>query len=228
MPRSSPKLIRWFRWTLFAAVSAPLLWMFWAWHAGALGVFPEERLLHQLGRFGLLLLLLTLVARPAFRVTGWPGFMAVRRQVGLWSFAYLLLHALVWLWLHQMWEWEFIQAELLDLRYLQVGTISLLLLVPLALTSVAAAQRLLGPQRWQRLHRLVYLAAAGGVLHFWMLARADRIEVWLATFGFAALMLFRLVDALLRARLKTTAFATQHEQPTDHHPSGEARAAQRH
>src|SRR5690625_3452951 len=200
MRLSASQAIPLFRWTLFAAASAPLLWMLWAWHADALGVFPEERLLHQLGRLGLLLLLLTLTARPAFRITGWPGFMAVRRQVGLWSFAYLMLHAVVWLWLHQMWEWDFIRAELVDLRYLQVGAVSLLLLIPLAVTSVAAAQRLLGPQRWQRLHRLVYFAAAGGVLHFWMLARVDRFEVWLATFALAGLMLFRLGDALLRAR----------------------------
>src|SRR5690625_5300367 len=134
MRLSASQAIFLFRWTLFAAASAPLLWMFWAWHADALGVFPEERLLHQLGRLGLLLLLLTLTARPAFRITGWPGFMAVRRQVGLWSFAYLMLHAVVWLWLHQMWEWDFIRAELVDLRYLQVGAVSLLLLIPLAVT----------------------------------------------------------------------------------------------
>ncbi len=188
-------LIRLFRWCLFAAVLAPLLWLWWGWQTGRLGVFPEEVLLHALGRIGLVLLLATLALGPLFRLTGWRGFMAVRRQLGLWSFTYLLLHFLAWLGLDQGWYWEFIVAELREIRYLQVGLVSLLLLVPLVLTSVPQAQRLLGLRRWQWLHRLAYVSAAGGVVHFWLLARFERPEVWLAAAVLASLVVFRLADA---------------------------------
>ncbi len=190
--------IRLFRWGLFIGLLAPLAWFYWAWLNGRLGVFPEETLLHALGRLGLILLLATLALGPAFRLTGWRGFMAVRRQLGLWSFTYLLLHFLVWLGLDQGWYWSFIAAELRELRYLQVGLVSLLLLVPLVLTSVPRAQYLLGLRRWQWLHRLAYVSAAGGVLHFWLLARVERLEVWLAAVVLALLVVFRLGDAVWR------------------------------
>ena len=180
-----------FRWTLFAALLLPLGWLFYAWKSGDLGVFPAETALHLLGLWGLWLLLTTLLMSPLFRLTRWRGFMAVRRQLGLWAFVYLALHLWVWLWLDQGWNWEFILAEMRDLRHLQVGLISWLLLVPLVLTSAPAAQRALGLRRWQWLHRLAYVAAAGGVWHFWIVARADRPELLWSAVALTLLVVLR-------------------------------------
>ncbi|MCG5525708.1 ferric reductase-like transmembrane domain-containing protein [Ectothiorhodospira haloalkaliphila] len=185
------------RLAVLAAALTPLFWMAWAWHTDHLGVFPEETLLHHLGRWGLYWLLATLALGPAFRLTGWTAFMAVRRQMGLWAFTYLSLHLLVWLGLEQAWFWDFIVEEIARMLHLQVGLISLLLLVPLVLTSMRRTQALLGPRRWQWLHRLGYLSAAGGIWHFALVDRGDRPEVLVSAIVLMGLIGFRLGDGLL-------------------------------
>ncbi|MCG5512565.1 sulfite oxidase heme-binding subunit YedZ [Ectothiorhodospira shaposhnikovii] len=179
---------------LFIGAALPLSWLGIAWQTGMLGVVPEERLLHELGRWGLYLLLATLALGPAFRLTGWPGFPAVRRAMGLWAFTYLLLHVLVWVVMIQGGSWSFMVAEVLALRHLQTGLIAWVMLVPLVLTSVNRARERLGRVRWQWLHRLAYVSAAGGILHYWMVSRVIETEVIVLGLLFTALVLFRLVE----------------------------------
>ncbi|SEL05087.1 sulfite oxidase heme-binding subunit YedZ [Ectothiorhodospira marina] len=182
---------------VLAAAATPLAWLLWAWHADHLGVLPEEALLHYLGRWGLYWLLATLALGPAFRLTGWTAFMVVRRPMGLWAFTYLSLHLLVWLGLEQAWLWDFIFEEISRMLHLQLGMISLLLLIPLVLTSVRRAQTLLGLHRWRWLHRLAYLSAAGGLWHFALVDRGDRPEVLASVTVLVGLVCFRLGDALI-------------------------------
>ncbi|TVQ70025.1 MAG: sulfoxide reductase heme-binding subunit YedZ [Chromatiaceae bacterium] len=185
------------RLAVMACALTPLAWLAWAWHADHLGVFPEETLLHHLGRWGLYWLLATLALGPAFRLTGWAAFMTVRRQMGLWAFTYLSLHLVVWVGLEHAWFWDFIFDEISRMLHLQVGLISLLLLIPLVLTSLRRAQTLLGLPRWQWLHRLAYLSAAGGIWHFALVDRGDRPEVVATAAVLVGLMGFRLGDALI-------------------------------
>lgn len=192
-----PTRIRLYRLALFLSALLPLAWMGWAWQTGALGVIPEERLMHLLGRWGLAFLLITLALGPGFRLTRWRGLIAVRRQLGLWAFAYLLLHALVWAGFDQGWMGDIMLMELRTMRPLQIGLASLAILVPLAVTSVPAIQRRMTVPAWLRLHRLAYLAAAGGVLHAWMMARFESQQLWLMTGALLAIILARL---LLRRR----------------------------
>lgn len=192
MAAPSAALLRSVRVALFAALLTPLLWLGWAWQAGALGPMPDERLLHRLGQIGQMLLLASLALGPAHRATGWTLAVAVRRQVGLWAFLYLCLHALVWAALDQGWMWAFIAAELAQMRHLQVGLASLLLLAPLAATSFDAALRWLTLPRWRRLHQLAYVAALGGVAHGWLVARFDSPTLWATTVVLALLIALRL------------------------------------
>jgi len=189
-----------FRLAVALAATVPLLWLGWAWQAGELGVMPAEQVMHYLGRWGLGLLLATLCLGPAMALTGWPGFMAVRRQMGMWSFTYLSLHALTWFGLDMHWDLEFILLELGDIRYLQLGLASLVLLVPLALTSFQAARQFMGLGRWRWLHQLAYVAAAGGVGHYWMVVPDVHWPLLVATAVIAILLLNRIVQAL-RARM---------------------------
>ena len=189
-------LINAFRLIVALAALAPLVWLGWAWQAGELGVMPSERIIHYLGRWGLGLLLATLCLGPAIALTGWPGFMAVRRQLGIWSFVYLSLHALAWAGLDMVWDLEFILLELGDIRYLQLGLISLALLVPLALTSFKAAREFMGVSRWRWLHQLAYVAATGGVGHYWMVVAEVQWPLTLATTVVAILVLNRIIQAL--------------------------------
>ncbi len=181
-----------FRLLVLVACASPALWLGWAWTQAELGANPAEAVVHFTGRFGLGLLLATIALGPAFRLTGWVGFMAARRQMGLWAFVWLCGHALAWMGLDQYWDWPWIWQDLWGLEYVRYGVAGLLLLVPLVLTSFRAAQQAMGKVAWQWLHRLVYVSATLGVVHFWILTRADYRDVTLFAIVLAALVAFRL------------------------------------
>lgn len=170
---------RWLRYALwglvFVACLLPLALLVRDGLAGALGPNPVEAVLHRTGDWALRLLLLTLALRPLQRVTGWPGWLRWRRMVGLYSFFYAVLHALTWAWLDRQWMLADMLADVLKRPYITLGFSAVLLLLPLAATSTRAAMRRLG-RNWQRLHRLVYLAAVLGVVHFLWLVKADWAE----------------------------------------------------
>lgn len=189
-----------FRLLVLAAGSLPAVWLAWQWGWGELGVVPEEAVVQITGRTGLALLLATIAFSPAFRLTGWVGIMIARRQIGLWAFAWLTAHMLCWMGLEQYWDWSWIGHDMVDLPYVRYGAAGLLLLVPLALTSFRRAKQAMGDRAWHWLHRLVYVSAALGVAHLWILTRADyRMPLAAATL-LAALSVFRLVDAVIHRR----------------------------
>lgn len=186
-----------FRLLVLAVGSLPALWLGWLWASGALGPVPGEAVVHFTGRTGLTLLLVTIAFSPAFRFTGWIGFMIARRQIGLWAFFWLLAHMLAWMGLDQYWDWPWIRREMVELPYIRYGVAALLLLVPLALTSFRYTQKAMGYSAWHWLHRLIYVSAALGVAHLWILTRADYRMPMLFAAVLAALVVFRVVDALL-------------------------------
>jgi methionine sulfoxide reductase heme-binding subunit len=157
---------------------------------GGLGPEPFETLTHRTGYWGLVLLLASLAVTPLRRLTGWNGLAPLRRLVGLFAFFYLTLHFAVYL-TDQAFEWRHIAEDIAKHPYVMVGFAAYLMLVPLALTSTRAAIRRLG-RRWQQLHRLVYLAATLGVVHFLWLVKADLREPLLFAAALAVLLLMRL------------------------------------
>jgi len=162
-------------WGLFLACLIPLGWLFYDGLYGDLGPNPVEAVLHRTGDWALRLLLITLALRPLQRLTGRPGWLRWRRMLGLYSFFYAVLHGLTWAWLDQQWDLAGMLADVIKRPYITVGFTALLLLLPLAATSTRAAMRRLG-RNWQRLHRLVYLIAPLGVLHYLWLVKADWAE----------------------------------------------------
>ncbi|WP_416136973.1 sulfite oxidase heme-binding subunit YedZ [Halomonas sp. HK25] len=186
-----------FRLLVLLAGSLPAVWLVWQWFFGDLGAVPAEAVVHVTGRTGLTLLVATIAFSPAFRFTGWVGFMIARRQIGLWAFFWLLAHMLAWMGLDQYWDWPWIRREMVALPYIRYGVAALLLLVPLALTSFRYTQKAMGYTAWHWLHRLVYVSAALGVIHLWILTRADYLMAMAFAVAVAALALFRVVDALL-------------------------------
>jgi len=200
MPMTSQGRILAFRLLVLAVGSLPALWLAGQWWCGDLGVVPEEAVVHLTGRTGLILLLTTIAFSPAFRLTGWVGIMIARRQMGLWAFAWLVAHMLAWMGLEQYWDWPWIAREMVELPYVRYGAAALLLLVPLALTSFKYTQKAMGFTAWHWLHRLIYVSAALGVIHFWILTRADYRLPSLAAAALVALTLFRLMDAVIHRR----------------------------
>ncbi len=143
--------------------------------AGELGANPIEELTHETGEWALRGLLLTLAVTPARRLLGWSWLAPLRRTFGLLAFGYACLHFATWLVLDHFFDWALIVEDVLERRYVTVGFASFALLVPLAATSTKAMMRRLG-RRWNALHRLAYAAAAGGVVHFLWLVKADSRE----------------------------------------------------
>ncbi|SDJ83384.1 sulfite oxidase heme-binding subunit YedZ [Billgrantia gudaonensis] len=186
-----------FRLLVLAGCATPGLWIGWQWFYGDLGAVPSEAVVHFTGRTGLILLLTTIAFGPAFRLTGWVGFMIARRQIGLWAFFWLLAHMLSWIGLDQYWDWPWIVKDMVDLPYVRYGVAGLTLLVPLAVTSFKRVRQAMGEHAWHWLHRLVYVSAALGVTHLWILTRADYLMPSLFLAVLLLLVAFRIVDAIL-------------------------------
>ncbi|SFY33624.1 sulfoxide reductase heme-binding subunit YedZ [Pseudomonas sp. NFACC49-2] len=173
---------------VFMAVAVwPLLWLYEALMS-ALGPDPGKVLVDRLGLGALILLLLTLSMTPMQKLTGWAGWIAVRRQLGLWCFAYVVLHLSCYLAFILGFDWSQLGVELSKRPYIIVGVMGFLGLLPLAITSNRYSQRRLG-SRWKKLHRLVYPILGLGLLHMLWIVRAD-LKEWAI---YAAIGLFLLM-----------------------------------
>jgi sulfoxide reductase heme-binding subunit YedZ len=175
----------------------------------SLGPNPVEALIHALGSWGLRLLLVTLCVRPAATVLHQPRLMRLRRMLGLWSFTYLVLHFMAWLGIDQTFDTRHIVADIVKRPYITVGFTALVLLIPLAVTSTDRWMRRLG-RRWHSLHRLIYVAALLGCLHFLWLVKADWREPVLYIALYGALMAWRWKRA--PRRVAAGALVTQRAQ----------------
>ncbi len=158
---------------IFAASLGPVAWLAWAGWAHRLGANPIETITHETGLWTLRFLVLTLAVTPLRRLTGWNELVRFRRMLGLFAFFYGSLHLLTYVWLDQFFDWHGIVKDVAKRPFITAGFSAYMLLVPLALTSTAGMIRRLGGRAWRRLHRLVYVAAAFGVVHYWWLVKAD-------------------------------------------------------
>jgi glycine betaine catabolism B len=140
---------------------------------GRLGPNGVSFAIHTTGLCALLFLLLSLAITPLQKMTGKPVLVATRRGLGLYAFFYLLAHFAIFFLLDRGGRVGSTIHEIVTRRYLQLGTIALVLLVPLAVTSTDAMISRLGPRRWKRLHRLVYVASILGAVHYLLLVKAD-------------------------------------------------------
>jgi sulfoxide reductase heme-binding subunit YedZ len=153
----------------------PLAWLGWRARHGQLGANPIEEVLDKTGWWGLVLLTITLAVTPVRWLTGWHAVVRYRRLVGLFAFFYLTLHFGTYLVLDQWFAWTYIVEDIAERPFITVGFAAWLLLLTLAVTSTRGWTRRLGA-RWQRLQRLIYLASALGVLHFYWKVKADTRE----------------------------------------------------
>jgi sulfoxide reductase heme-binding subunit YedZ len=134
-----------------------------------LGANPAEALTRGTGDWTLRFLCLTLAVTPLRQITGWVAMARWRRMLGLYAFFYGLLHFLCYAWLDMGFDVADIVRDIPKRPFVLVGTLALLLMLPLAATSFNRAVKALGAARWRQLHRLVYGVALLGLLHFfWM------------------------------------------------------------
>ncbi len=156
-----------------------------------------DELQDQLGQWGLRLLLATLWVTPLAVTVRAPWLMGLRRMLGLFAFTYIALHFANWLVLDRWFDGSAMIADIAKRPYITVGFASLLMLLPLAITSTNGWMRRLG-RRWHRLHRLVYPAAILGSLHYWWQVKADWREPLLYAVVLAVLLAWRVRRAWAR------------------------------
>lgn len=180
-------------WAVWGLGLLPLAWLVGQALAGGLGPDPVKALEHGLGLRALQFLIAALCVTP-LRWTG-LNLLRFRRALGLLAFAYAGLHVLVWVGPDMGLRWDEIARDLVKRWYIIIGMAGFVAMVPLAWTSTDAAIRRLGAARWRRLHRLAYVAAAAGALHWVMLVKAWPAEPLVYAGAVAGLLALRWLKA---------------------------------
>lgn len=197
---------RYYKIALFLLCLVPLGILVWEAVQLQLGANPVEAMLHRTGEWTLRFLMIVLAVTPLRRITGWNELQQSRRMLGLFAFFYATLHFSVYAFLDLGLDWGFLAEDIAKRPYITVGFTAWVLLIPLAVTSTRGMMRRLG-RRWKQLHRLVYLIAVLGVIHFWWLVKAD-IREPLIYAGILALLLGLRMQGWMKRRLPSPARST--------------------
>lgn len=166
-------LLRTIKFTVFLLALVPISMIVWDAFHDQLGANPVEAISHRTGDWTLRFLIITLSVTPLRRLSGMHWLIRLRRMFGLFAFFYVSLHFLTYIWLDQNFLWHEIVKDVSKRPYITVGFSALLMMLPLVLTSTRGMVRRLGGARWQKLHRLVYVIATFGVLHYLWLVKSD-------------------------------------------------------
>lgn len=165
----------------------PLALLLWDLYRKQVGPNPLEFATRTTGMLTLVFLSLTVAITPLRRIFRINSLVRFRRMLGLFAFFYGSLHLLTYIWFDRVFNFVSAAADVVQRPFILVGLMAFLLMLPLAITSSSKMVKRLGGKRWAKLHRLVYLAAIAGVVHFWMLVKSDiRLPL---TFGFIILFL---------------------------------------
>ncbi len=207
MKAPSQTVVRALKIVIFVVCLGPLSVLLWKGFHQQLGANPVDVITRSTGRWTLTFLLITLGITPLRKLTSSPWVVRFRRMLGLFAFFYGTLHLTTYIWLDKFFDVPAMLHDIAKRRFITAGATAWTLILPLALTSTAGWIRRLGGKRWQRLHRLIYLSATAGVIHFIWLVKADLRRP--LTYGaiLAILLAYRLASWLAtkpRARAVAT------------------------
>jgi len=176
-----PKLV------IFINSLVPLALLLWDVYRKQVGPNPLDFATKTTGMLTLIFLSLTVAVTPLRKIFGINSLVKYRRMLGLFAFFYGSLHLLTYVWFDRLFNLKSVGQDVVRRPFILIGMTAFLLMVPLAITSTNKMVKRLGGKRWARLHRLVYVAAIAGVVHFWMLVKSDtRLPL---TFAFVVLFL---------------------------------------
>jgi sulfoxide reductase heme-binding subunit YedZ len=175
----------------FAAALVPAAALVYGYYTNDLTANPGDYITDQTGSWTLAMLVISLTVTPLRRLTKWNELIRLRRMLGLFAFFYATLHMLTWAGLFNRFDPALMVDDVVMRPFITVGMATFLILLSLAVTSNRFAIRKLG-RKWQALHRLVYVAAVLGVVHFWWLVKADISEPRRWAIAVAALLGFRV------------------------------------
>jgi len=190
---------RFAKFVVFVNSAIPLALLLSDLYRKQVGPNPLEFATRTTGMLTLVFLSLTVAITPLRRIFGINSLVKFRRMLGLFAFFYGSLHLLTYIWFDRLFNFVSVAGDVVQRPFILVGMTAFLLMVPLAITSTNKMVKRLGGKRWAKLHRLVYLAAIAGVVHFWMLVKSDvRLPL---TFAFIILFLlgYRLLLKYFRS-----------------------------
>ena len=192
---------------IFGLCLLPFAWLFYRAFNNLLGANPAEALIRATGDWTLRFLCIVLAVTPLRVITKMPALARFRRMLGLFVYFYVVLHLLSYSWFDMGFDVPEIVKDIIKRPFILVGFLAFLLLTPLAVTSFNAAIKAMGAKRWQLLHKLVYLVAGLGLLHFfWMRAGKNNFaEVFVYAAIVAALLGWRVWSAWTKSRKKKMA-----------------------
>lgn len=198
------RLLFWVKWGIGVAALLPAARLGWLFANDRLGANPIAETMNQLGLLTLILLLTSLAMTPLKIVTGWTWPLALRRLLGLLAFTYVCFHFSLYLGVDQFFDFDEIWRDIAKRKFITIGFAAFVLLIPLAVTSTSGMLKRLGARRWKRLHRLVYVAAGLGVIHFIWRVKSDLREPLIYAAVLAALLGVRVASGLRASARGTT------------------------
>ena len=191
--------VRWIKPLVFLLCLGPALWLTWRFWNQDLTANPLEFLQHQTGDWALRLIVATLAITPLRKLLHLPSLIRYRRMLGLFAFFYACLHFLTYLVFDKLFDLQEIVKDVGKRPFITVGFLAFVLMLPLAVTSTAGWIRRMGGKRWQLLHRLIYVSAIAGGVHYFWLVKSD-VRKPLFYLGLVFLLLAYRVAVWLVAR----------------------------
>ena len=185
---------------MFLVSSIPFVLLSWGLLRGDLGINPVETLQHTTGDWTLRFLIFTLAITPLRKTFKLPELIRYRRMLGLFAFFYVVLHFLTYLGPDQSFNFSGMWDDVAKRKFVTVGFAAFVLLIPLAATSTAGMIRRLGGKRWQALHRLIYICAMLGVIHYYWLVKSDVRKPLFYGALVGILLLWRVWDSYFRGK----------------------------
>jgi len=164
---------KWTKIPVFLLCLAPLASLGWDALHGQLGANPIEYITHATGDWTIRFLIITLAITPLRKSLHLPQLIRFRRMLGLFAFFYGCLHFTTYIWLDKFFDVAEMWKDIQKRRFITVGFLGFVLMIPLAITSTAGWIRRLGGKRWQWLHRAIYVSAIAGVIHYYWLVKSD-------------------------------------------------------
>ncbi len=194
---------------VFMLCLAPFAWLFYQAFSDQLGANPAEALIRATGDWTLRFVCIVLAVTPLRVITSTPALARFRRMLGLFVYFYVVIHLLSYSWFDMGFDVPEIVKDIIKRPFILVGFSAFLLLTPLAATSFNAAIKAMGARRWQWLHKLVYLIAGLGLLHFfWMRAGKNNFaEVFVYAAIVALLLGWRVWNHWAKARRRVSGSA---------------------
>jgi sulfoxide reductase heme-binding subunit YedZ len=185
---------------VFLACLGPFAYLAYRAFRGDLGANPLETITNDTGIWTLRLLAATIAITPIRALTKWNPIITFRRMIGLFAFFYGTLHFFTYFIFDRSLAFDGLWEDVLLRPYITVGFTAFVLMIPLALTSTKGWIRRLGGKRWNALHKLVYVSAILGVLHYWWKVKLDVTNPMIYAAIVAVLLGWRVVKAIGKRR----------------------------